>query len=78
MFRLLVSIKPGTAHLQTIGLWVVAFSAVLHFTPQDWFERIERRWQTLPSFAQAAVLVLFTGILGALSYQQRPFVYFQF
>ncbi len=78
MFRVLGSFAPSQAQLPTIGLLIVGLAAILHYTPQDWYVRLEQRWQALPSFAQACVLVLFTGILGALSYQQRPFVYFQF
>lgn len=78
MIRILFGYVPSTAQLSVIGLSTIGLAALIHFTPQDWYKRLELRWLSMPSYAQALVLVLFTGLLGALSYQQRPFVYFQF
>jgi D-alanyl-lipoteichoic acid acyltransferase DltB (MBOAT superfamily) len=78
MLRVLGQLTPAQASLSGLGLGTLAVAALLHYAPRAWLDGLERRWIALPSFAQALVLVLCTGILGAVSYQQKPFIYFQF
>jgi len=78
MLRVLGSFTPAQASLSGLGVATLAIAAGLHFAPRAWLDGLERRWTGLPSFGQALVLVACTGILSAVSYQQKPFIYFQF
>ncbi len=63
---------------ESLGITMLAIAAVIHFTPKRWIDGSCDRWLRLPSPVQAAVLVLVTGSLAAVSYQRAPFIYFQF
>jgi hypothetical protein len=65
--------------LRTAGVVALAVAALIHWTPRAWIhENSRERWIAAPSFAQACVLALATGVLAALSYAKAPFIYFQF
>jgi alginate O-acetyltransferase complex protein AlgI len=61
-----------------VGLCVLLVAALIHFTPKEWIQRVGERWVRLPALVQAMILVLATGALAAVAYQQSPFIYFQF
>jgi D-alanyl-lipoteichoic acid acyltransferase DltB (MBOAT superfamily) len=60
------------------GTTLLVVAALIHFTPKRWVSSLEVVWMRLPSPAQALVLVVATGGLAAVAYQQSPFIYFQF
>ncbi len=63
--------------LSALGLAALAIAAAIHFSPKAWIhENLRNRWVAAPSVVQAAVLVLVTGLLGAMA--ASPFIYFQF
>jgi D-alanyl-lipoteichoic acid acyltransferase DltB (MBOAT superfamily) len=65
--------------LRTAGVVALVVAALIHWTPREWIhENGRERWIAAPSFAQAFVLALATGVLAALSYAKAPFIYFQF
>jgi alginate O-acetyltransferase complex protein AlgI len=66
-------------NLQPIVLAVLGTGLVVHFTPDDWFERMKRGFADLPALAQGAILFMVAVILHeAASTQAVPFIYFQF
>jgi hypothetical protein len=69
--------RPFTGTLG-VGTLFLAIAMFIHFTPREWVHGVERRWVAMPSLVQALVLVLATGALAAVAYQQSPFIYFQF
>jgi D-alanyl-lipoteichoic acid acyltransferase DltB (MBOAT superfamily) len=79
MLAQLLQVDLPFGGLDPIGLSMLAVAAAIHFTPKAWVhEHARTAWTTLPAPAQAAVLALVTGVLGAMAYQKTPFIYFQF
>ena len=78
MLARLGDLGPTPAALEPFGLGVLALSALIHFTPKAWVSRSADRWMACPSFAQAAILCLATGVLCVVAYDSSPFIYFQF
>jgi D-alanyl-lipoteichoic acid acyltransferase DltB (MBOAT superfamily) len=70
----------GRRPLPHRDFYIVAFLVVAagHLTSWAWLERLQRGFQSLPPALQSVVIIALTGILGACSYQHRPFIYFQF
>jgi D-alanyl-lipoteichoic acid acyltransferase DltB (MBOAT superfamily) len=78
MLAQLVDFSQASHGLSQAGLAMLALAALIHFSPRGLVFAAERAWLRLPSLAQACALVAATGILAAVAYQQRPFIYFQF
>jgi D-alanyl-lipoteichoic acid acyltransferase DltB (MBOAT superfamily) len=78
MLRGLVDFTHPFTGTLGVGTLFLAIAMLIHFTPKEWVNSAERRWVALPSLVQALVLVLATGALAAVAYQQSPFIYFQF
>jgi hypothetical protein len=78
MLRRLADWGATDATLSQLGLWALAVSALIHFTPRAWVDAAGRQWVRTPSLVQAAFLIFVTGALAAFAYQQSPFIYFQF
>jgi hypothetical protein len=70
----------GDKMLRARWWWLAGFVVVAfcHLTSGRWFRPLQLRYLRLPALVQALVLALMTGLLGAVAYGERPFIYFQF
>lgn len=70
---------PGAAGVaSSLGIAALAVAALIHVSPRGWVPRVEAAWCAAPAPLQAGALTLATGALAAVTYQQSPFLYFQF
>ncbi|MBI4881130.1 MAG: MBOAT family protein [Planctomycetes bacterium] len=78
MLSSLVDFGAHAGRLSPLGLRALALAAVIHFAPKAWVHVARDRFTRLPALGQAVVMVLVTGCLAAMAYEQAPFIYFQF
>lgn len=77
-FSSLLSFADGNTPWRLPSLIVLLLSIVLHYLPQNWSTASIQRFSSIPVILQATTLILATLVLGAITSEGAPFLYFQF
>jgi D-alanyl-lipoteichoic acid acyltransferase DltB (MBOAT superfamily) len=77
--QLLSGSRSSIGHVPWNVLLVLAIGFAAHYTPRDWFPRLQRSFALLPAPVQGAVLAAVGGgLMLVASEDVVPYIYFQF